>query len=414
MAGRKILSILFFVFANSLLYSQRCATIAPGYEFEEWIKKNINTFSSKGMMQQFTIPVIIHVIHDGEIEGTGSNISDLQITSQIQVLDEDYNAENLDISNVPAEWKDRIANCNINFELAAADPSGNLLTEPGIDRINRNSRGFNSPPYDRTYFDASIKPATIWDYNKYLNIWVSVFSGGILGYATFPPSTQLPGLVSPYGNSETDGVVIDHRAFGTVGTLFTSYNLGRTATHEIGHWLGLRHIWGDEAGCAEDDYVSDTPMQKAENTGCPIHPEVSNRCNAFDPGSMFMDYMDYTDDACMYMFTNGQKARMHAALTTSPQRISVANSYIFPDDIMTIKPNPSTSPLSLYINSNVEEDAVFYVYDVLGNIVNIQHEPKVSKQVVALSLLGMPSGVYFIHMIKGEEQATRKAVLVNP
>ncbi|MFM7015242.1 MAG: T9SS type A sorting domain-containing protein, partial [Bacteroidota bacterium] len=227
---------------------------------------------------------------------------------------------NADTNLIPSVFAGLATDCEITFCLAQTDPSGQPTT--GIDRIDRNSKGWTAPPFSQNYVDATIKPNSIWDVNKYLNIWVCPLSGGLLGYATFPPSSTNTGLSSPFGTATTDGVVIQYNAFGRVGTLDPTYNKGRSATHEIGHWLGLRHIWGD-ANCGTD-YCTDTPTQSASNFGCPNFPSVT--CSNGPNGDMFMNYMDYTDDPCMYMFTPNQKTRMVTTLTHTPFRVNLAAS----------------------------------------------------------------------------------------
>ncbi|MFL5752664.1 MAG: PKD-like domain-containing protein [Bacteroidia bacterium] len=307
-----------------------CGTPLLPDEFEDWVNglqaqwRNANGNST---MAVYTLPVIMHIIHNGEAIGSGTNISVAQANSQITVLNTDYNKLNPDTSLVPAIWKPLVANVQINFCAAQVDPSGNVLASPGIDRINRNTAGFTAPPYTQAYIDATIKPATIWNPNQYLNIWCMSLGGGLLGYATFPnPGTSgLAGLSAPYGSTTTDGVVILNTAFGNTGTAAAPYNLGRTATHEVGHWLGLRHIWGD--GACLTDYCNDTPPAAASNGGCPTFPFHSGTCTGNSPnGEMFMNYMDYTNDACMYMFTNDQKTRMQAIMAGSTMRMNLATS----------------------------------------------------------------------------------------
>ena len=147
-----------------------------------------------------------------------------------------------------------------------------------------------------------------WPANRYLNLWVCTLGGGLLGYAQFPG-----------GPARTDGVVILNTAFGTTGTATTPFDLGRTATHEVGHWLNLRHIWGDRNDCGGTDFVTDTPNAQLPNYGKPTFPHIS--CNNAPNGDMFMDYMDYVDDAAMVMFTAGQVERMNATLAGPRKKI---------------------------------------------------------------------------------------------
>ena len=300
-----------------------CASPVLPDSFETWLQPLIEA-GAGGSRTIYTIPVIVHVIHNGEATGTGSNLSQAQVNSQLQILNEDFRKLNADISSVPSAWTGVAADCEVNFCFAVVDPSGNTLTEPGINRINRNSSGFSAPPYGTSYVDGTIKPATIWNPNNYLNIWCLSLGSGLLGYATFPNpgSSGLGGLSAPYGSSTSDGVVILNTAFGNTGSAAAPYNKGRTVTHEIGHWVGLRHVWGD--GSCANDFCNDTPTQQASNYGCPSFPNVT--CGNSPNGDMFMNYMDYVNDACMYMFSNDQKARVQAIMLNSPMRNALTQS----------------------------------------------------------------------------------------
>jgi hypothetical protein len=305
-----------------------CGTQPPGPEFEEWMQQKMQEMQNSNAGQRvnavYTIPVVVHVINNGEAVGSGTNISVAQIQSQIDVLNEDYRKLNADVSNVPSVWTSVAADCQINFCLATVDPQGNTLASPGIHRVNRSTMGWTAPPYTQSYIDNTIKPATVWNVSNYLNIWVMNLGGGLLGYATFPSGSTNTGLSAPYGGTTDDGVVILYSSFGRTGNVQAPYNKGRTATHEIGHWLGLRHIWGD-SGCG-NDYTSDTPVQSTSNYGCPTFPHVT--CSNGPNGDMFMNYMDYVDDACMYMFTTGQKTRIQTTMANGTYRASLALSTV--------------------------------------------------------------------------------------
>gem|GEM_PF-2203609 len=258
----------------------------------------------------YTIPVVIHVLYNTSTQ----NISDAQIQSQLDVLNRDFQLNNADTGLVPTAFKSLVADCRIAFCLAQRDPSGSATT--GIIRKQTTKTSFNADTDDAKYNNTGGSSA--WDASRYLNLWIvpEITSGGqsgILGYAQFPG-----------GAAATDGVVIGFRYFGTTGTAVAPFNKGRTGTHEVGHWLNLRHIWGDESGCAQDDLVGDTPLQAGQNYGCPSFPKV-DACTGGN-GVMFMNYMDYTDDACMYMFTNGQKTRMYGVLQAGGARASLASS----------------------------------------------------------------------------------------
>ena len=223
-----------------------------------------------------TIPVIFHIIYNSSSE----NIPDSQINDQITALKDDFNSNNPERQNIPSDFQNLEANIGVNFALA------------GVIRVQNKKRSWR--PDDSMKF-ASSGGSDVIDPEHYLNIWVvnnmPYMGGNILGYAQFPG-----------GSWSTDGIVLDHRFVGN-----TSYSTGRTATHEIGHWMNLRHIWGD-GPCGYDDMVTDTPEADSYNTGCHEYPGPFS-CNSND---MFMNFMDYTDDTCMNLFTTGQKARMAA------------------------------------------------------------------------------------------------------
>jgi hypothetical protein len=232
------------------------------------------------------IPVVVNVLY----RTTAENISDAQIQSQIDVLNKDFTATNPDFANTPAEFAGVAANVGITFELQQIIRKSTTKTSWGTaDAMKKTSKGGLAPT----------SPTTS------LNLWVCTIGGGILGYAQFPG-----------GASATDGVAIDSKYFGLSGTANYPYNLGRTASHEIGHWMNLRHIWGD-ADCGSD-LVSDTPTAQTSNFGVPAYPHVSACLPAHN--EMTMNYMDYTDDRGMFMFTNGQKSRMAALFVSGGAR----------------------------------------------------------------------------------------------
>jgi hypothetical protein len=245
-----------------------------------------------GVPSPITVPVVVHVLYNMSKE----KISDKQIQSQIDVLNADFSAMNADGNLIPDVWKNLRMDAGIRFQLAKIDPKGKKTT--GIVRRKTTKKVFGSN--DAMKF-RSLGGADAWPSDTYLNIWVCTLGEGLLGYAQFPG-----------GPPETDGVVILNAAFGTNGVVQAPFNLGRTATHEVGHWLNLRHIWGDTQDCSGSDFVSDTPTQQFPNRDKPTFPKVS--CGNGPNGDMFMNFMDYVDDAAMQMFTKGQVVRMHAAL----------------------------------------------------------------------------------------------------
>ncbi|MBT2511349.1 zinc metalloprotease [Streptomyces sp. ISL-98] len=247
------------------------------------------------------IPVVVHVVHNTPQQ----NISDAQIHSQIDVLNQDFRSQNPDVGNVPGVWQELVADPRIEFHLARTDPLGRPTD--GITRSQTSNADFDTD--DMVKFTLS-GGMDAWPADTYLNVWVCLLRRGLLGYAQFPG-----------GAASTDGVVITHTGFGTNGTATAPFDGGRTTTHEVGHWLNLRHIWGDDdEGCSGSDFVADTPNQAGPNLGAPRFPHVT--CGNAPDGDMFMNYMDYTDDAAMFMFTEGQVARMDAALDNARQSLT--------------------------------------------------------------------------------------------
>jgi len=240
----------------------------------------------------YNVPVVIHVVYKNSSE----NLTDAQIQSQMDILNADYRNINPDGNQVPNLFGNLVSDAEIEFCLATVDPNGNSTS--GITRTQTNVSSFSISQDNIKSTTAGGKSP--WDTDRYLNIWIGEITGGVLGYAT-PPGTP----------TARDGVVIGYTYFGTNGTATFPYNKGRTCTHEIGHYLGLRHIWGD-GNCGVDDGISDTPLQESQYGGCPAFGSPSTfSCGSQD---MFMNFMDYTDDRCMFMFTHEQVGLMRYVL----------------------------------------------------------------------------------------------------
>lgn len=307
-----------------------CATPIPDQKWDEWFNAEVEKVreyykTNRVAMPNYVIPVVVHVIHSGGAVGAGDNISQAQVQDQITIINDDFKGIGFNVGNVPSAFSGLVADCQVSFCLAVKDPSNNVMPEPGIDRVAATSiPGITSVPangFGQAQINGTIKPATIWDPTKYCNMWVLKLSSGLLGYATFPAGTTLAGVAGG-GNATTDGVVMGHNYFGSIGSAAGSapYHKGRTTTHELGHWLGLRHVWGD--GNCLTDFCNDTPVAKQSNFGCPAPPAFVNRCGAGQSpnGEMTMNFMDYTDDPCMYMFTHDQKTRVQTAMSQGTYR----------------------------------------------------------------------------------------------
>jgi Pregnancy-associated plasma protein-A len=231
-----------------------------------------------------TIKTVVNVVY----KTTDQNISDAQIKSQFKAMNKDFQATNPDRSQTPTPWKGLVSDVRLQFKLVKVTRTNTTKSGFGVDDAVKKASTGGIPPFS---------PKT------HLNLWVCALTGGLLGYAQFPG-----------GPPATDGVVINYRAFGTMGAAEAPFDKGRTATHEIGHYFNLRHIWGDTPDCSGSDMVADTPNCAGPNFGTPTWPVVT--CNNGPNGDMFMNYMDYTDDKAMFMFTAQQVIRMRTALDT--------------------------------------------------------------------------------------------------
>jgi gliding motility-associated-like protein len=333
--SRKLWLLFLFLFSFSISFSQqRCGSYEymqmlrtkkiinePDEQFEKWMNENIIRHKAddkvKRIQKSYQVQVVVHIIHNGEIKGVGTNISDAQVYSQIEVLNNDFQRMNSDASKTPDEFQPFAADMPIEFLLAKTDPQGNPTN--GINRVKGTQ-----PDWDSIEDNEKIKSLSYWPAENYLNIWVCRLNDRY-GIAQFPVST-LPGLNDSSRSRLTDGLSISFEVFGSDDfgnfLLHPLYNKGRTTTHEMGHFFGLRHLWGDEENCKGTDYVDDTPPQANQTLGCPSHPQ--KECPLDNPqNKMFQNYLDYTDDECMNLFTKGQVERMITVLENSPRRASL-------------------------------------------------------------------------------------------
>ncbi len=316
-----------------------------------WHQAHLMQLSNRLDSHMYEIPIVVHVVYANAIQ----NISEAQILSQIQILNQDFTKTNPDISSVPFVFSFVTADVGFTFCLATTDPNGQPTN--GINRVQTSVANIGDVSDGNIYYSAQ-GGVDAWDEDKYLNIWVCEIdsNGSLLGYAT-PPGTAAAG---------EDGIVMDYKYFGTEGTVQAPYNGGRTLTHEVGHYFDLEHIWGD-GDCTVDDGIFDTPTQESPYGGCPSFPQSS--CGTDD---MFMNFMDYVNDDCMFMFTDGQKTKMVNALNASRSGLVTNNPACELTSIevlnrsLKIFPNPTSGVIDWQFDQKISQ---IQLYDGRGALV---------------------------------------------
>jgi hypothetical protein len=326
------------------------------------------------------IPVVVHIVYNTNDQ----NISNDQVRSQIKVLNQDFRKKNIDAAYIPAAFKNLASDARIEFRLATIDPSG--ITTDGIRRRSTDVTAFGLDDKIKSSVQGG---ADAWNRDQYLNLWVGNLSGGMMGYASVPGCAP-----------EKDGVVIKYTAFGTTFNVSAPFNKGRTAVHEIGHWLGLRHIWGD-TDCG-DDKIDDTPPQAGPTRGCPSG--VVATCSSGAAGNMYMNFMDFTNDECTNMFTEGQTNRMRELFNAGGARVALLRSDkatgAFEDgeiEEVTSKiqlyPNPAVNTIKLTLNNTSADKIIIY-----NNLGQITKQFTGTKKQMDLNVRDLKSGIYFISL----------------
>ncbi len=318
-----------------------------------------------------TIPIVVHIVWQNDNE----NLTDALIMSQIDALNRDYNALNSDIQYVPDEFKPVIGNVGIHFCLAAKDPQGNPTTGIVRQQTSQPDMGLSSD-----LFYTSLGGSDAWDVNRYMNIWVANTGQYIAGYGIYPWSDSA-------GRS---GLVVNSPFFGINGG--PQYGLGRVCVHEVGHYLGLIHLWGDVYDCSVSDRVSDTPPQSGPYYGCPSYPEYG--CGG---STMFMNFMDYVDDQCMLLFTEGQKARMVVCLNTYRAGLINSNAQCLvpsqSNDLNAkIYPNPGTGIFTVAFATPPMNLLTYSVYNEMGELILTNAE--LANKDISFDMTGYSAGVY--------------------
>lgn len=349
------------------------------------------------------IPVVVHVVYKDDY----SNISEQQINSQIRILNQDFRRkESTDGFNSNPVGAD----LNIEFRLAATDPAGNPST--GI------TRHYSPQTYDVENRQDIMDLATIvsWPSDCYLNMWVTDLAHNYLGYAQFPDATELPGFSASHGEAQTDGVWIDYKNFG-VGPTVTStlYNGGRTTTHEIGHWLGLLHITEDDC---DDDYIADTPWAKSLNrTDDVTCSAIFSTCQGVRTRNMIENYMDYSPDRCMNIFTQGQKERIEHVLRMSPRRkqmvkCSKGTDFISLTEALQVKVYAqSTRMITLETEFKGRQDVKVEIFNHLGQLIQVKNYTQVLNEFSDTYNEPLAAGVYFVRVQTATESQIRKVII---
>lgn len=324
---------------------------------------------------QLIIPVVIHIVSKTDTE----NITDEMVMSQLEALNRDFNKQNNDIETVPFEFSDRVANIGLTFCRAAKTPDGYQTN--GIVRVWTDVDKIGIT--DGLFFD-STGGSTAWDTERYLNIWVANTGEYISGYASYPEA--LPQYKT--------GVVINPKYFGK--NTHPKYGMGRTLVHEVGHYFGLKHVWSNDPFCEKDDDIEDTPKQKHPHNGCPSYPQAS--CTESD---MFMNFMDYVDDSCMNMFTEGQKERIWAniegyrkGLLSNHIEYHCLDNYLGKDFEFDIAPNPFKDVIVLSFPHQTNRLLSIQIFDMIGQL---RKDIKLfSAPSNEIRIDGLQPGLYFV------------------
>lgn len=377
---------------GSSQYFQHQLTFEPGlpgrtesinkFLFNKLQRENISSppGTSGNNISVIRIPVVVHVVYNGDEQ----RISETQVQSQIKILNNDFRKLNADGINTPAYFTGLATDCHIEFQLATKDPQGRATNGIVYKKTNSVSFGFD----DKLKY-SSKGGDDAWDADRYLNIWVANLNIGLVGYS------------SPLGSSkEKDGIVVRYTAFGDNGKVQAPNHLGRTAVHEIGHWLGLKHIWGDYV-CGDDE-ISDTPPQKIATRGCPSG--VIQGCNNSDAGIMYMNFMDLTNDACMNMFTIGQRERMRTLFAEGGPRNALLKSNgldgsgsVTPIELpsetgteIQIYPNPSNRIVTVRSSQELQQ---IFLYNHLGQQV---FSGRISNGQGQVDISNLKAGIYYL------------------
>ncbi len=352
-----------------------------------------------------TLPVVVHIISSDSL-GVGSNLSARDVLAQIHATNLDFTRSNADTIATPSIFKPLAAKLDIVLGLATLSPDGQKLAEPGIHRINPEQHGLPSPPYSQSDMLNTIMPLFAWDTERYINIWVCDISS-LLGFSSFP--TIALGDLPSGANPNQDGVVVDYQNFGLYHSkLKPAYGLGRTLTHELGHFFGLYHTFGS---CETDgDYCSDTPHSGTANYGCNLQAK-----DCLNETAMIQNFMDYSDDRCMNLFTVCQRTRVQTVLRNSPRRYTLLQNKIpvvtaaLPTEIDPARPVLQNPFLNQLIFSGCQGSYEFFIHDIQGRAIAQQMLWAENGRIVWDAGQISP-GLYCIELLQAEKRWTFRAL----
>lgn len=406
---------LFLLFSTSGKSQKKCGTENKRFEA---LARNPGLLKERQIIEDFTknwidkvdaaksgqtvvkIPVVVHVVW----RTADQNISDEQIKSQIDILNKDFRKLNSDVNKTPAFFKNLVADVGIEFCLAARDPAG--MVTNGITRTKTTVVDIGDKDRWHTTLRGGKDP---WNNKKYINIWVCEAGEDLYGFAFLPGTADPP---------EADGLIISSQYFGSTGTAIASFpnHKGRTTTHEMGHYFNLEHLWGpDESECEEGDEVEDTPLQFEATYDCASYP-LKDECSPTDNGILFFNYMDYVDDECMYMFTEGQKKRMNASLNgfrstllgQTNCSLSTSTEDNLTENQIQIYPNPASGYLQVISkNRSSEKPSTLYLFDFMGRML----QSKTSFGACTFDIAGYSPGVYWL---KVDDNPQPYKIIVSP